>query len=228
MNWYKIAQQNIEDFLGQQIESLLGEEEERVQKKEDFLRELQEVADQFSVEQREKFLSGEWGVLGYNHFIARPGVTEIALNPDTTSDDIIKENINKLGDFPVVLVWEAISDDRSPREIVPASKFIIRRASGEFDPIPWTPEQDAIWERYMKLRKDYKGLEMPENIKREIAQIEQKFVNFPSSAYVRKAFVAPSWQSPIDSNVAIDRREIEILETMRKERLQRQEKDELV
>ena len=178
--------------------------------REDFVRRLHDVMEQFAVEQKESFLRGEVGILGYNHFVIRPGATELSPEKNITPDSIVIENIERFGDFPVVLVWEG-----KAREVVPASKFISLRNKDEFSPIVWSAEQNAMVDEYFALLDEYKGTELPIEIKQKLSRIQKEMETLPHRPYLRYAFVDNRWKPGVDTSSIVDRRELVALEELR-------------
>jgi len=214
----KIAQ-NEDDI--ENIINKLPADWEKQEERDDFVNRLKDVAEQFSIEQRESFLRGEIGVLGYNHFMPRPGRTEISLNPDVTTDEILLECIEKFGDFPILLKWEG--GDKAGREIVPASQFVKERRGGEYNPKSWTPQQKEIIDEWMELREMYRGEEMPVEIQQKVNELFEEIEKFPPmKSYVRYAEVFSGWNPPPVVYHTMDKRELEAQEMMRQQRLRRQ------
>lgn len=170
--------------------------------------ELKDIADYFGQELMGKYRSGEYGILGKTHFVVRPG-TEISISPDITPDEIIQENIDKFGDFPVVVVWGIIPPGKPPREAMPASEFMRRRRSGEFTPSNEYAAMDQIADEYLSLLQQYEGRkDVPDEVQKRMNYLLDMIMAVPSRPYARKAFVSEDWVSPVDE-LYIDRRELE-------------------
>jgi len=183
VHWYKKSQNDDDDILD--LSPLLTDK---------FEEDLGDVALEMHEIIKEKMDSGEWGVLGVEHFIPRPGTW---ISSETPNESIMKA-IDLYGDFPVVLKWAI-----KKREVIPASEYVRRRESGEFDPQE-TPELlTKLYEERHKLEAlGPKGLLNPD-IKDRIEQINKQIIKFPTQDYLREVFVHMDFQpmSDYDENV---------------------------
>ena len=186
LNWYKKAQNDEGVF---DLNPLI-EEGEKIK----FDEEMQQIMQEMQQIIREKHQSGEWGILGKEHFIPRPG-TWISTE---TSDEVTLEAIALYGDFPIVLKWNI-----KPREIVSASEYLARRRAGEFK-IPENPMQDRLFEElnYLDSFGSKAELDNPD-IKKRKEQITELISNIKFPDYLREAFVQMDYEpvANYDGNV---------------------------